>query len=98
MTSRSTWPDGRSARAAANDCRTIYPAHWTPPLLRAIGADACPAPRRMAPVFPLLARAFLLGVALLGIVQSTVASAAPEGHFEYPAFPACPFAKEAKAP
>ena len=97
MTSRSNWPAALSTRAAANDCRTIYPPHWTPPVLRAIGADACPAPRPRASVFPLLACALLLGVALLGIARSAVASAAPEVHFEYPAVPTCPFATEAKA-
>jgi len=79
ITSRSSWPTGRFAHAAANECLTIYSPQWTPPMLRAIGTDARPSSRRMASVFPLLARALLLGVAVPGI-----APAAPRSNANAP--------------
>lgn len=74
MTSNSPWPTQCSARAAVNECLTTYPPQWTPAILRSSGTKVSLAPRPIAPLFPLLGRALLLGAALLGIAH--VASAA----------------------
>lgn len=76
LTSHSPWPTQRSTRAALNQCLTTFPFHWTPPILRAAGAQASLAPRSAAPIFPFLGRALLLCVALLGLAPAASASSA----------------------
>ncbi|QYM78363.1 DJ-1/PfpI family protein [Horticoccus luteus] len=73
LNSHSPWSSQRSARAVANECLTTYPPQWTPAMLRASGTKVFFAPRTTAPILPFLGRAFLLGVALLGIAQAAFA-------------------------
>lgn len=66
-------PRPRSARAAANECFTIYPPHWMPAILRS-GAPAFRVSRPAAfPVLTFLARGLLVCIAILGSVVAALA-------------------------
>ena len=73
-TSHSLLPMQRSARLTANDCLTTYPPQWMPAMLRATGTEVSVVPRTTAAAFPLLARALLVCVGLLGVAQVALAA------------------------